>query len=102
IGLALLVLAVVVALTIGASQLVVRPLRRLQTALRDAAAGQYDFRISHARTDEFGAVFDQFNALVGAFEARAPQQRSEPLNFDATMIVTPTEIDAVRAQGLAS
>ena len=45
IGLGVLTLAVVMALTIGATQFVLQPLRRLRSAFQDAADGNLDFRI---------------------------------------------------------
>jgi HAMP domain-containing protein/tRNA A-37 threonylcarbamoyl transferase component Bud32 len=63
-------LAVVAALTIGAAQLVLRPVRRLKAAFNDAADGNLDFRISHRQRDEFGDLFNAFNAFVGAVQKR--------------------------------
>ncbi len=69
-GLVGAVLAVVAALTIGAAQLVLRPLVRLKSAFQDAASGNLDFRISHRQRDEFGDVFDAFNAFVASVQKR--------------------------------
>jgi serine/threonine-protein kinase len=50
--------------------LVARPLRRLRTALTEAAGNSFALRISHRRRDEFGAAFDAFNQTAEATEAR--------------------------------
>ena len=47
----------------------IRPLRRLQQALEDAAEGNFSFRISHRRRDEFGATFDAFNHAAAPEDA---------------------------------
>jgi methyl-accepting chemotaxis protein len=65
-----------------------QPLRRLRAALDDAAAGDLDFRISHQRRDEFGDLFESFNALVAGVQKRmdapGPTQRAK---LDATVIM---------------
>ena len=80
-------LAVVAALTIGAAQLVLRPLRRLKAAFDDAADGNLDFRISHRQRDEFGDLFDAFNAFAGSVQKRlenAGVVHASPASLDAT------------------
>jgi tRNA A-37 threonylcarbamoyl transferase component Bud32/HAMP domain-containing protein len=96
IGLGVLTLAVVVALTLGATQLVLRPLRRLSTAFRDASAGDLDFRISHDRHDEFGQLFDAFNAFVASVQQKLEtgDLRTTVADLNATMISTPANEDA--------
>jgi serine/threonine-protein kinase len=91
-GLVAAMLALVAALTIGASQLVLRPVRRLKAAFDDAADGNLDFRISHRQRDEFGDLFNAFNAFVGAVQKRlegaglVPQASAA---LDATSISMP-------------
>lgn len=96
-GLVAVMLAIVASLTIGAAQLVLRPLRRLRSALQDAAAGDLDFRISHRQRDEFGDLFDAFNAFVTSVQKRlegAGLTRVDAL--DATTISAPANDDAPR------
>jgi eukaryotic-like serine/threonine-protein kinase len=97
-GLVAVMLAVVAALTIGAAQLLLRPLRRLKSAFQDAADGNLDFRISHGQRDEFGDLFDAFNSFVASVQARlegaAPVHSSA---LDATTISTPANDAAVAA-----
>ncbi len=71
----MLILGVVVLSSVGlASYIVARsiaaPLRRLKSALTDAATGDLDFRISHHRKDEFGELFDAYNLMSGNLENR--------------------------------
>ncbi|MHB8530945.1 MAG: protein kinase domain-containing protein [Caulobacteraceae bacterium] len=69
-ALALVTLGVVVVSSYAAARQLARPIRRLRTALSDAAAGNLDFRISHVRKDEFGELFDAFNRFTGAVQIR--------------------------------
>ena len=69
-GLAALVLAVVAGLGFVFGRLMTLPLRRLKQALRDAAMGDFDFRISHRRRDEFGELFDGFNRMASEVQER--------------------------------
>ena len=48
--------------------LVSRPLARLRSALEEAPKVGFALRISHRRRDEFGAVFNAFNAAAAAIE----------------------------------
>lgn len=86
IGLGLLMLAVVLGLSFLAGRLVLSPVRRLGAAMKDAAAGNLDFRISHRRRDEFGELFDRFNDLVGAVQARREPEPEPKPDLSATMI----------------
>ena len=61
-GLALLGVVLVLSYAIGRS--IAKPVERLRRALADAAAGNRSFRISHKRSDSFGALFDAFNDLA--------------------------------------
>lgn len=63
-------LGAVVAVSFAAAHSIASPLRRLQAALADAAAGDLDFRLSIRRRDEFGELFDGFNMLAAAVQAR--------------------------------
>jgi serine/threonine protein kinase/HAMP domain-containing protein len=85
---------VIFLVVIGGSYTIARslahPIRRLKSALADAATGKLDFRISHSRTDEFGDLFDGFNDLAASLEERyetAPEPGQEsPASLDATRI----------------
>jgi len=87
-GLALAVLLVVVGGCYGIARVLARPIKRLKSALVDAARGDLDFRISHNRKDEFGELFDRFNDLMTSLEARPAVSESsiEPASLDATRI----------------
>ncbi len=94
-------LAVVAALTIGAAQLVLRPLRRLKAAFADATEGNLDFRISHRQRDEFGDLFNAFNMFVGAVQKRLEGSALAPAiaaPLDATAISMPANDDAPPAE----
>lgn len=89
IGLAVLILAVVGAISFTVAKLLGRPVRRLNRAFRDAAMGDLDFRISHGRRDEFGELFDGFNLFTAAVQDRlaAAERPGEPApSLDATQI----------------
>lgn len=77
---------IIVGTVIGTSYAVVRalaqPVQRLKGALDRAADGDFDFRLSHNRSDEFGELFDAFNRLAATLEARlepATQARAAEL-----------------------
>ena len=87
------VLLVVATLSFMMAKLLERPMRRLKAALRDAAMGDLDFRISHNRHDEFGELFDGFNMLamsMGERLAAAERPSGVPRAVDATQIASPT------------
>lgn len=75
-ALAVVTLGSVIVVSYAVARRTVLPLRRLSAALKDAAAGDLDFRISHSRKDEFGELFDDFNRLAAAMQAR--QEIAEP------------------------
>jgi serine/threonine-protein kinase len=80
IGLGALMMSVALGLSFLGGRLVLGPIRRLNEALRDAAQGRLDFRISHQRNDEFGELFDSFNLLAEGMQERFD---SDPLRkFD--------------------
>ena len=88
-GLGAVVLIVVGLISFTAAKLVDRPIGRLRRALRDAAMGDLDFRISHRRKDEFGALFDSFNLFAGAMQDRlaaAERPSGGPRAIDATIV----------------
>jgi serine/threonine protein kinase/HAMP domain-containing protein len=88
-ALAAAILIVVMIVSYGIARLLARPIERLRAALADAAAGRGDFRISHNRSDEFGALFDRFNDLMAAVEARnagSPAVAASDAGLDATRI----------------
>ena len=63
-------LGVVAAVSYAVARRTALPIRRLTAALREAASGNFDFRLSHNRKDEFGELFEGFNRLAGAVQAR--------------------------------
>jgi eukaryotic-like serine/threonine-protein kinase len=89
-GLVGVMLAIVATLTIGTAQLMLRPMRRLKAAFQDAAHGNLDFRISHRQRDEFGDLFDAFNAFVASVQKRLEGAGLiRPNALDATTISIP-------------
>ncbi|MHB8284263.1 MAG: protein kinase domain-containing protein [Caulobacteraceae bacterium] len=118
-GLGFVVLLVIASVSFAMARLLIRPVRRLKQAIRDAAMGDLDFRISHNRKDEFGELFDGFNLLATAVQDRletAERPAGGPRSLDATRIdlATPagpgdlraspdgTPFDAAWAPSLAS
>jgi serine/threonine-protein kinase len=92
IALAAIILAVVGAISFTVARLLARPVSRLNRAMRDAAMGDLDFRISHRRRDEFGELFDGFNLLAGAVQNRletAERPSGGPRSLDSTQIAAP-------------
>ncbi len=86
---ALSVIIIAVVLLIGwlSGAMVARPLRRLRSALDDAAKGDFAFRISHRRRDEFGDAFDAFNRAAAAAEQRmSPPDKAAEAAMVATRI----------------
>jgi serine/threonine-protein kinase len=62
------------------AQFIAKPLRALQRALQDFAAGDMDYRISETRNDEFGALFDIFNNTADVVQNRVVKDvKSVPL-----------------------
>jgi methyl-accepting chemotaxis protein len=83
------VLVVVASLSFMLAKLIAQPMRRLKSALRDAAMGGLDFRISHRRRDEFGELFEGFNLMATAMQERleeAERPIGRPLAVEATRI----------------
>ena len=77
----MLALAAVVLGSVGAASYVVgrslsSPIRRLRAALRDAATGDLDFRLSHERKDEFGELFDAYNTMAASLEEQVAEGRA--------------------------
>lgn len=105
-GLAALMMVVVVGLSFLAGRLVLSPVRRLNAALKDAAAGNLDFRISHGRRDEFGELFDNYNTLAATLQKEpAPASAPAPLSHTPTRdlaaaALTPTEMQTLVATAL--
>ncbi|MFS0738330.1 protein kinase [Sphingomonas sp. 1P06PA] len=84
-----IVLLVVAGVSFTVARLLARPVRRLNRALADAALGDLDFRISHQRRDEFGALFDRFNLFATAMQERleaADRPSGSPRALAATRI----------------
>jgi HAMP domain-containing protein len=89
IGLGAVMLGVVAIISFVVARLLARPVRRLNAAFRDAAMGDLDFRISHNRKDEFGALFDGFNLFASAVHDRldaAERPASAPRGLDMTVV----------------
>jgi eukaryotic-like serine/threonine-protein kinase len=93
IGLAILVVAMVGCLSYAAARALVLPLRRLKAALRDAAAGNVDFLISHQRTDEFGELFDSFNAFASSVQRRESTKNHSGPGPSETVMFDPSGAD---------
>jgi eukaryotic-like serine/threonine-protein kinase len=68
--LALMTLATVILVAYSVANMLTKPVKRLQLAMRDVTNGNLDFRISHTRQDEFGEAFDGFNRMAAAVEDR--------------------------------
>jgi len=84
-----IVLLVVGAVSFAMAKLLVKPVRRLKQAIRDATMGDLDFRLSHSRKDEFGELFDSFNLLVTAVQERllaAERPAGRPRALEETQI----------------
>ena len=97
-----LILAVVAGISFTVARLLAQPVRRLRRALRDAAMGDLDFRISHGRKDEFGELFESYNLLATAMQERlASMERPAggPRALEATRI-TPAPATDVRVDGV--
>ena len=101
IGLGVLTLFVVMALSFTASYLVLGPLRRLRAAFDDVSRGDLEFRISHQRRDEFGDVFNSFNAFVAAVQRRLDTD-GRTLQAEATTIRAPGEAIAANHDPLVT
>jgi HAMP domain-containing protein len=100
------VLLVVAGVSFAMAKLLVQPVRRLKRAIRDAAMGDLDFRISHKRNDEFGELFDGFNLLADTVQERveaAERPFGRPRPLDQTRIsaqpAAPTPAREVDAGG---
>jgi serine/threonine-protein kinase len=85
-GFAALMMFVILGLSFTAGRAVLAPLRRLNAALKEAGQGKFDFRISHRRRDEFGELFDGFNALASVIESKLDRTVSEQADVAATML----------------
>lgn len=86
IGLGALMMSVALGLSFLGGHLVLRSVRRLNAALKDAAQGKLDFRISHQRKDEFGELFDSFNALAAGMQQRLDPSPLEQVDVAATLL----------------
>jgi eukaryotic-like serine/threonine-protein kinase len=97
IGLGAVILLVVAGVSFAMARLLAEPVRRLKQAIRDAAMGDLDFRISHRRKDEFGELFDGFNVLAQAVQERleaAERPSGGPRRLDETRVAGAGEIVA--------
>jgi serine/threonine-protein kinase len=82
-GLSLVTLGAVIAVSYVLARMLAAPIRRMTRALSEAAAGDLDFRLSHNRRDEFGELFDAFNRMSAAM-----QERLEPAQARAAGAVS--------------
>ncbi len=98
-GLGFVTLATVIAVSYVLAGLLAAPIRRLKSALGDAAEGDLDFRISHHRTDEFGDLFDGFNRLSTALQER--MEAAQARGAGGVRVVTPTPEAPVEATMIA-
>jgi len=82
-ALGIVVFGVVFAASYAMARMLANPIGRLRRALNDAAAGDFDFRISHSRRDEFGELFNAFNQLTAEvhdrLDAADMERRDRPL-----------------------
>ena len=82
-GLAFSILGAVVAASYVMARALSIPVRRLRQAINDAAGGDFEFRISHSRRDEFGELFNAFNQLNAEvhdrLEVAAMEHRDRPI-----------------------
>ena len=86
IGLGVALLLVVLALSYAIGRSVARPLERLRRAMKDAAEGNRDIRISHRRKDAFGELFDAFNGLADSVQGDETGGAEPPPSLEATRI----------------
>jgi len=49
-----------------------RPIRLVRESMREIARGRFDHRIAERRNDEFGQLFDDFDAMAQALQRRDP------------------------------
>lgn len=90
IALSIFVSAVVAGIGYLSGVAATRPIKRLVRMLNDAADNDFALRISHTRSDEFGAAFDAFNRLAEAIEPRLNQEQSpDESRVNMTRIVSP-------------
>ena len=86
IGLSVFVMVVVMLIGWFCGNLITRPIGRLRRALEDAATGNLAFRISHHRSDEFGAAFDAFNHAAAALEPQLGVAAEPEPSLTATLV----------------
>lgn len=77
-ALGLIILMTVIGASYAVVRAIARPIQRLKAALDQAADGDFDFRLSHRRSDEFGDLFDAFNRLTATVEARLEPASAPP------------------------
>ncbi|MEO6338604.1 MAG: HAMP domain-containing protein, partial [Caulobacteraceae bacterium] len=68
--LGVVVLGVILIATYALTRMLAQPITRLKEAFAEAARGNFDFRISHSRNDEFGELFEGFNRLAAHVQER--------------------------------
>lgn len=95
VALGAIMMAVVIGLSFLGGRLVLAPVRRLNAALKDAAGGNLDFRLTHGRRDEFGELFDNFNALAAKLQHEVPASVSPTQAPAANLIVASSLVATV-------
>jgi serine/threonine-protein kinase len=93
-GLGLLATAIVGSLSFLFARFIARPLRVLRRALQDFGAGDLDRRISEARNDEFGELFQIFNAAAEDLQDVASKLRKSP-NPETPIALNPAVASAL-------
>ncbi len=94
-GLGLLVTVIVGSLSFLFAQFIARPLRVLRRALQDFGAGDLDRRISESRNDEFGELFEIFNAAADDLQSAASKSKK------SSNVETPVSPESYAASPLA-
>jgi len=68
----------------------IKPMHTLRTGLREIAGGRYDFRIAEKRSDELGELYNEFDAMALALQARheAPKDlaTTDQTDLDKTQV----------------
>lgn len=85
IGLSIAVLAVVMLIAGLGALAILRPLRRLRSALDEVAKGNVAFRLSHRSRGETARLFDAFNRMTAAIE---PRLAGEPAENEKALLQT--------------
>jgi methyl-accepting chemotaxis protein len=87
-------LAAVMLTALIVTNMLARPIKRLNSAFMDAIKGNLDFRISHESKNEFGELFDSFNRFAGVMQDRLDSARSVALESSQLRFLPPIGSDA--------